>query len=111
MLENEKLIGLTVSNGEYEGTVKILKSVEDFEKVNDGDVVVVYASSPAWAVPILKAGALIAEVGGILCHAALVAREMGIPGIVNIENITTILKDGDRVKINGEKGEVYVLNR
>jgi len=110
MSENEKLIGLTVSNGKYEGTVKVLKSVEDFGKVNYGDVVVVYASSPAWSVPLLKAGALIAEVGGILCHAALVAREMGIPGIVNIENVTTILKDGDRVQVDGEAGEIYVLN-
>ena len=111
MLKMEKLSGLTVSSGEYEGTVKILKSVDDFKKVNIGDVVVVYASSPAWAVPLLKAGALIAEVGGILCHAALVAREMGVPGIVNIENVTSILKDGDVVKVNGEVGEVYVLSR
>ena len=111
MLRTEKLSGLTVSNGEYEGTVKILKSIEDFRKVENGDVIVVYASSPAWTVPLLKAGALISEVGGILCHAALVAREMGVPGIVNIENVTTILQDGDRVKVDGRTGEVHVLNR
>jgi len=106
----KELCGLTVSNGDYEGIVKILKSPEDFDKVNEGDVIVVYASSPAWTVPLLKAGALIAEVGGILCHAALVAREMGVPGIVNIENVTNLLKDGDRVKVVGEDGKVYVLS-
>jgi pyruvate,water dikinase len=110
MAQVNKLSGLTVSSGEYEGTVKILKSPKDFGKVNDGDVIVVYASNPLWSVPLLKAGALIAEVGGILCHAALVAREMGVPGIVNIENITELLKDGDRVKVDGEAGEVYVLS-
>ena len=110
MLNIKELSGLTVSSGEYEGTVKILKSKEDFGKVDNGDVIVVFASSPSGTVPLLKAGALIAEVGGILCHAALVAREMGVPGIVNIENVTTILQDGDRVKVDGKGGKVYVLN-
>jgi pyruvate,water dikinase len=109
MSKINKMKGLTVSNGEYEGIVKVLNNEADIGKVNDGDIIVVYASSPIWSVPLLKAGALIAEVGGILCHIALVAREIGIPGIVNIENVTTTLKDGDRVKIDGDKGEVHVL--
>ncbi|MCL2064766.1 MAG: PEP-utilizing enzyme [Candidatus Cloacimonetes bacterium] len=102
--------GLPVSSGIYEGVVKVLKTTADFGKVEVGDVIVVYASSPAWTVPLLKAGALIAEMGGILCHTAIVAREIGVPGIVNIENITNILKDGDRVILNGEEGTLDVLD-
>ena len=104
------LKGLPVSSGTYEGTVKVLRSNADFDKVCDGDVIVVYASSPAWTVPLLKAGALIAEVGGVLCHTAIVAREIGVPGIVNIEDVTNILKDGDRVIVNGEAGELSVFS-
>jgi len=100
--------GLTVSRGVYEGRAKILHSTEDFGKVCDGDVIVVHASSPAWTVPLLKAGALIAEVGGILCHTAIIARELGIPCVVNIENITQLLKDGDSVVVNGEEGKIIV---
>lgn len=108
--EAKQFEGLSVSNGVYEGVVKVLKNTSDFEKVNEGDVIVVYASSPAWTVPLLKAGALIAEVGGILCHTAIIAREIGIPGIVNINGITNILKDGDHVIVNGEEGKLDVLD-
>jgi len=108
--ETRQFKGLAVSSGTYEGVAKILKNTADFGKVEEGDVIVVYASSPAWTVPLLKAGALIAEVGGILCHTAIVAREIGVPGIVNIENITNILKDGDRIVVNGEEGILNVLD-
>jgi len=102
--------GLAVSNGYYEGIVKILNSPEDFGKVNYGDVIVVYCSSPAWTVPLLKAGALIAEVGGLLCHTAIIAREIGVPAIVNVDNITKLLKDGDKISVNGEEGEINVFD-
>jgi len=105
------LVASKGSRGRYKGCAKILRSPNDFDKVVDGDVIVVYASSPAWTVPLLKAGALIAEVGGVLCHAAIVAREIGVPAVVNIENITNLLKDGDLVEIDGQRGEVNVLSR
>jgi pyruvate,water dikinase len=109
--EIKKYKGVPVSNGTFEGTVKVLKSTADFGKVNDGDIIVVYASSPAWTVPLLKAGALIAEVGGVLCHTAIIAREMGVPGIVDIDGITSLLNDGDRVIVDGGVGEVNVLSQ
>ena len=109
MSEIKKFIGLPVSNGHYKGTVKVLCSTEDFHKVDDGDILVVYSSSPAWTVPLLKAGALIAEVGGVLCHTAIIAREIGAPAIVNVENITKILNDGDVVNVNGMEGEIDVF--
>jgi pyruvate,water dikinase len=106
--------GLAVSRGRckerYRGNAKIVLSPDDFDKVENGDVIVVFASSPAWTEALLKAGALIAEVGGVLCHTAIVAREIGVPAVVNIENITKLLKDGDLVEIDVRTGEVNVLN-
>ena len=112
--EKRTFSGLAVSPGRckerYRGVAKILLSLDDFDKVEKGDVIVVFASSPAWTIPLLEAGALIAEVGGVLCHVAIVAREMGVPAVVNIENITKLLKDGDLVEVDGRTGEVNVLN-
>jgi len=107
----KKFSGLPASSGSYEGNVKVLLSMKDFDKVQEGDVIVVHSSSPCWAVPLLKAGALIAEMGGILCHTAIIAREIGVPAIVNIENITNLLHDGDRVVVDGKAGEIHVLSR
>jgi pyruvate,water dikinase len=107
-MPNQKLVGTPASGGKTEGIVKVLTSVDDFKKMEKGDIIVVYASSPAWTVPLLKAKALISEVGGILCHTAIVAREIGVPSVVGVDNATKILKDGDVVKIDGELGEIYV---
>jgi len=105
-----RFTGLPASNGIHEGIVKVVLSTDDFSKVREGDVMVVYASSPAWTPTLVKAGALVAEVGGILCHTAINAREFGKPAIVNIENITKLLHDGDRVIVDGKTGEISVLS-
>lgn len=104
----KKLCGLAASKGIYEGRAKIVRSTADFDEVKSGDVLVVYSSSPAWTVPMLKSGALISELGGIICHTAIVAREMGIPCVVGVENVLEEIKDNDVVKVDGETGEVYV---
>jgi len=103
------LKGLTASQGIYEGKAKIIKSVEDMEKIEQGDVMVVHTSSPAYATGLFKAGAVVSENGGTLFHLAILAREIGIPCVTGIENATTIIKSGDMVKVCGmEEGEVYV---
>lgn len=101
--------GIGVSSGIIEGTVKVLLCDEDITKVEDNDIIVVYASSPIWAIPLMKASALISERGGVLCHTAIIAREIGIPCVVGIDNITKELHDGDRIRINGKDGTVDVL--
>jgi len=103
------MYGLGASKGIFEGRVKIVKNTSDFSKVESGDVVVVYSSSPAWTIPMLKSGALISEVGGIICHTAIVAREMGIPCVVGVPNVINEVNDNDKVKVDGEAGEIYVL--
>jgi pyruvate,water dikinase len=83
-------------------------SEEDFGKVNNGDIVVVYRSSPAWAVPLMRgAGGMICEVGGKVSHIAIICRELGIPCVIGIHGIFEELKDGDLVTVDCENGEVH----
>jgi len=103
---NTFFYGLGASEGEFEGTAKVLNTPEDQHKVEAGDIVIVYSSSPAWTIALLKASALISEVGGIICHTAIVSRELGIPCIVGVENVTKLIKDGDKLKINGKNGTI-----
>lgn len=103
------LKGLTANSGVYTGKAKIIKKVEDLDKLEQGDIMVVKTSSPAYANGLFKAGALISENGGTLFHLAILAREVGLPCVTGIENATTIIKDGDMVKVIGmEEGEVHV---
>jgi len=103
------LKGKAASHGYYKGYAVMVESVDDFYKVDDGSVVIVHSSSPAWTVPMLRSGALISEVGGIICHTAIVAREMGIPCVVGVTGIFEEIHDNDLVLVDGDKGEVYVL--
>jgi pyruvate,water dikinase len=99
--------GRPASPGTTAGIVKVVNKVEDLSKVEYGDILVVKYSNPAWTVGMVRAGALISETGGVISHAAIVAREMGLPCIVAVENATTIFKDGQRVKVDGTEGLIY----
>ena len=107
----DRLFGTPASKGIYEGVVSVLSAPSEYTKVSSGNVLVVYSSSPAWTIALMSAGALISEVGGIICHTAIVSRELGVPCVVGVPGATRLLKDGDHVRVDGEKGEVYVLNR
>lgn len=109
MTQESKIVarGMGTSPGVATGPVTVGKNISDLSRVQNGDVIVVRESNPAWTVGMMKASALISELGGIICHAAIVAREMGVPCVVNVENATQILRDGMRVKVDGEKGIIY----
>lgn len=102
------LQGKGASKGRYTGKVCVVESLNDFSKVEEGDIIIVHSSSPAWTIPMLQAGALVSELGGIICHTAIVAREMGIPCVVGVQNIFDYVKDGLVIELNGETGEVYI---
>ncbi len=106
----EVLRGLAVNEGVYEGTARLVKDAGDFEKVQQGDVLVTRATSPYFNVVLPLLGALVTDRGGQLCHAAIVAREYGIPGIVGTREATARIKDGARVRVDGKKGEVTILS-
>lgn len=99
--------GRPASPGVTAGIVKVVRKLDELGKVELGDILVVEYSNPAWTVGMLKAGALVGEKGGVISHVAIIAREMGIPCIVAVENATKIFKDGQRIKIDGTNGVIY----
>jgi pyruvate,water dikinase len=103
------LTGLAVNVGVYEGPARLVESSEDFGRIRQGDVLVTKMTSPYFNVVLPMLGAIVTDRGGQLCHAAIVAREYGIPGIVGTRDATSTIRDGDRVRVDGTTGEVHVL--
>jgi len=104
----ERMSGTPTSRGYYTGTVKIVHSLDDFQKLEAGDVLVVPYSDVGWTPLFVKAGAVIAASGGMLSHSSVVAREYGIPAVVSVANAMQ-LKDGQRVCVDGYRGWVTII--
>lgn len=100
--------GTPASVGIYTGQVRVIKNIRELTQLQDGEILIVRASSPAWTVGMLRSGAIIAELGGPICHAAIVAREMGIPAVVSVSNAMSIFTTGMTVTVNGAEGTVKI---
>ncbi|QQK75428.1 phosphoenolpyruvate synthase [Salicibibacter cibarius] len=103
------LVGTPVSAGVVEGTVKVVRSLEEGE-LNKGDILVAPYTDPGWTPLFSSAKALITEVGGTMTHGSVVARENGIPAVVSVENATKILKDDQMIRVDGTGGFVEILD-
>lgn len=103
------LTGIPTSIGHYTGKVKVVKGIQDITKVNHGDVLVIPYSDVGWTPLFARAGAVVAESGGLLSHSSIVAREYNIPAVVSVEG-ATLLPDETTVTVDGHKGEVLIHN-
>ncbi len=101
------LKGIPASPGIGTGTVKVLKSPKEIDKVKAGDILVAPMTSPDYVPAMKKAVAIVTNEGGMTSHAAIVSREMGIPCVVGTKEGTKVLKDGDIITVNGKTGEIY----
>jgi len=101
------MTGIPTSIGHYTGKVKVVRGIQDFQKVNHGDVLVVPYSDVGWTPLFARAGAVVAESGGLLSHSSIVAREYNIPAVVSVEG-ATLMPDETTVTVDGHKGEVLV---
>lgn len=101
--------GLAVSSGVYEGTARLVDDEADFGRIEKGDVLVTRSTSPYFNVVLPMLGAIVTDRGGQLCHAAIVSREYGIPGVVGTREATKLVTDGARVRVDGNTGVVEVL--
>jgi pyruvate,water dikinase len=101
--------GLAVSPGVYEGTARVVRDGSDFGRIEQGDVLVAPNTSPYFNVLLPLLGGIVTDRGGQLSHAAIVAREYGIPGVVGTREATRLIPDGARVRVDGTTGEVHVL--
>jgi pyruvate,water dikinase len=102
--------GLPVSPGVAEGVARVVTDEADFGRIQRGDVLVTRATSPYFNVVLPLLGAIVTDRGGQLCHAAIVSREYGIPGVVGTRDATSVIKDGARVRVDGAAGLVEVLS-
>jgi phosphohistidine swiveling domain-containing protein len=101
--------GLAASPGVVEGTARYVASLDQFDEVKDGDILVCRMTNPAWVVLFTKIRGLVTEAGGTVSHPAVVAREFGIPAVVGTTNAGDRIKTGDRIRVNGTTGVVEIL--
>jgi rifampicin phosphotransferase len=109
-VEQGVVSGTGVSAGVAEGVVRVVTD-PSFTEVEDGEILVTPSTDPSWASIMFLSAALVVDIGGALSHAAVVARELGIPCVVNTRNGSRALRTGDRVRVDGKAGTVEVLER
>jgi pyruvate,water dikinase len=107
--EAKVLFGLAASKGVYEGPARRVSSPAEFGRIAKGDVLITESTTEAFNILLPLLGGIVTDNGGLLSHAAIVAREYGIPGVVGTREATERIADGDRVRVDGDAGEVTVL--
>ena len=107
--EGDVLRGSPVSAGVVEGTVRVVMSPLE-ARLNHGEILVCPATDPSWTPLFLSAGGLIMEVGGMMTHGSVVAREYGIPAVVGVHLATSRLKTGQRIRLDGHTGMIYIMD-
>ena len=107
-LPAEALVGLPVSSGVIEGRARVILSMED-AGLEDEDILVTSFTDPSWTPLFVSIKGLITEVGGLMTHGAVIAREYGLPAVVNVENATRLIKDGQKIRVNGTEGYIEIL--
>jgi pyruvate,water dikinase len=108
--EEAPVAGIGASGGVVEGTVRVVHD-PTFTDIEPGEVLVCVTTDPSWASVLFLSSALVVDIGGLLSHAAVVAREVGVPCVVGTGNGTKVLRTGDRVKVDGNTGQVEILAR
>jgi phosphohistidine swiveling domain-containing protein len=108
--DDERLItGLAASPGVIEGIARVVRTVDEFDEVRDGDILVCQMTNPAWVVLFTKIAGLVTDTGGTTSHPAVLAREFGIPAVIGTSVATHRIVTGDRVKVDGTAGRVEIL--
>ncbi len=102
--------GQSVSSGAYIGEVRVIPDIASDSEISGGDVIVTRCLDPGQTHFLMLAGALVMEVGGILSHGAILARELGIPTVAQVKDATSILRTGQQVLVDGTKGEIIIID-
>ena len=108
-LPDGSLAGLAVSSGLVEGRARVIRTMEDAD-LEAGDILITSFTDPSWTPLFVSIKGLVTEVGGLMTHGAVIAREYGLPAVVGIENATKLIKDGQRIRLNGTDGYIELLS-
>lgn len=101
--------GYAASSGIVQGIARIIHSPEEFGRFKSGEILVTTATDPMWSTLFPIAKAVVTEMGGVLSHASIVAREYGTPCVVNVQGIIDALEDGDLIEVDGTSGIVKII--
>ncbi|MDH4141800.1 MAG: PEP-utilizing enzyme [Chloroflexota bacterium] len=108
--EDQRVItGIAASPGRIEGIARVVRTVDEFDDVRDGDILVCQMTNPAWVVLFTKISGLVTDTGGTTSHPAVLSREFGIPAVVGTSVATQRISTGDRVMVDGGAGRVEIL--
>ncbi len=102
------MVGLPVSSGIIEGRARVILNLED-ASLEEGDILVTSFTDPSWTPLFVSLKGLVTEIGGQMTHGAVIAREYGLPAVVGVENATKLIKDGQRIRVNGTEGFIEIL--
>jgi rifampicin phosphotransferase len=103
------LIGLPVSSGTIEGRARVVLDVAEAE-LEPGDILVTAYTDPSWSPLFVAIRGLVTEVGGLMTHGAVIAREYGLPAVVGVEHATRLIRDGQRIRVHGTEGYVEFVD-
>jgi phosphohistidine swiveling domain-containing protein len=110
-LDAARIEGIAGSPGVVEGTARVVQTVDEFDDVQEGDILVCQMTNPAWVVLFTKIAGLVTDTGGTTSHPAVLSREFGIPAVIGTSNATHRIATGDRLRVDGSAGVVEVLER
>jgi pyruvate,water dikinase len=105
----DEVVGVAASAGVVEGIARVLHDVSEISSLREGEILVVPVTAPSWAPVFAKIAAAVSDIGGAMSHAAIVAREYGMPAVVGCGDATKRIRTGDRVRVDGDRGTVRVL--
>ena len=108
-VDPNELQGFAASPGVVEGIARVLKSVNEIGQVRDGEILVCAVTAPSWGPVFGKIRAAVSDIGGTMSHAAIVAREYGMPAVVGTGQATKRIKTGQRLQVDGDRGIVTIL--
>jgi pyruvate,water dikinase len=107
--EGNKITGIAASAGIVEGIARVVLQEDQFDEVKNGDVVVCQMTNPAWVPLFTRMSGLVTDSGGTTSHSAVLAREFGLPAVVGTSAATSVIRTGDRVRVDGTKGVVEIM--
>jgi pyruvate, water dikinase len=107
--DGQEIRGYAASSGVVEGVARVLQSVNEIGQVQDGEILVCAVTAPSWAPVFGKIKAAVSDIGGAMSHAAIVAREYGMPAVVGTGHATKRIKTGQLVRVDGDRGIVRIL--
>ncbi len=111
VMAGDQISGIGGSPGVVEGVARVVRNVDDFDEVAEGDIVVCQMTNPAWVVLFTKIIGLVTDTGGTTSHPAVLAREFGIPAVVGTSEATHRIASGDRLRVDGTNGTVDIVAR